>query len=88
MVLLSGSSDDIDRYVTYNYLENVWSIGELSRTAWLDEGIFDNPCNRRFRNSSILYNHETGSDADGVRWTMSLLNPVISILTKVSNLVL
>ena len=34
---------DIDRYVTYNYLENVWSIGELSRTAWLDEGIFDNP---------------------------------------------
>ena len=63
----SGSSDDIDRYITYNYLENVWSIGELSRTAWLDEGIFDNPlATEGSGNSSILYNHETGSDADGV----------------------
>ena len=62
----SGSSDDIDRYVVYNYLENVWSIGELSRTAWLDEGIFDNPlATHGSENSSILYNQEAGSDADG-----------------------
>ena len=62
----SGSSDDIDRYVVYNYLENVWSIGELSRTAWLDEGIFDNPlATHGSENSSILYNQEDGSDADG-----------------------
>src|SRR5210317_862491 len=62
----SGSSDDIDRYVVYNYLENVWSIGELSRTAWLDEGIFDNPlATHGSGNSSILYNQEDGSDADG-----------------------
>ena len=62
----SGSSDDIDRYVVYNYLENVWSIGELSRTAWLDEGIFDNPlATYGSGNSSILYNQENGSDADG-----------------------
>ena len=62
----SGSSDDIDRYVVYNYLENVWSIGELSRTAWLDEGIFDNPlATDGSGNSSILYNQEDGSDADG-----------------------
>jgi len=62
----SGSSDDIDRYVTYNYLENVWSIGELSRTAWLDEGIFNNPlATHGSENSSILYNQEDGSDADG-----------------------
>jgi len=62
----SGSSDDIDRYVVYNYLENVWSIGELSRTAWLDEGIFNNPlATHGSENSSILYNQEDGSDADG-----------------------
>ena len=62
----SGSSNDIDRYVTYNYLENVWSIGELSRTAWLDEGIFNNPlATHGSENSSILYNQEDGSDADG-----------------------
>ena len=63
----SSGSDDIDRYINYNYLENVWSIGQLSRTAWLDEGIFDNPlATEGSSNSSILYNHESGDDADGV----------------------
>ena len=51
----SASSNDIDRYITYNYLENVWSIGELSRTAWLDEGIFENPlATEGSANSSVL----------------------------------
>ena len=62
----SGSSDNVDRYVTYNYLENVWSIGELARTAWLDEGIFDNPlATEGLSSDSVLYDHESGSDADG-----------------------
>ena len=39
----SGSSSENDRYVVYNYLEGAWSIGELSRTAWLDDGIFQKP---------------------------------------------
>ena len=34
----SSSSDEIDRYVIYNYLEQVWSIGttedNFARTAW------------------------------------------------------
>tara|TARA_Y100001951_G_scaffold21429_1_gene16350 strand:+ start:1128 stop:3011 length:1884 start_codon:yes stop_codon:yes gene_type:complete len=62
----SSSSDDIDRYVNYNYLEGVWSIGQLSRTAWLDEGIFANPlATEGSSNSSVLYNHESGDDDDG-----------------------
>ena len=62
----SANSDDIDRYVTYNYLENVWSIGELARTAWLDEGIFDNPmATEKTNGTSYLYDHESGDDADG-----------------------
>jgi len=62
----SSSSDDIDRYVNYNYLEGVWSIGQLSRTAWLDEGIFENPlATEGSSNSSVLYNHESGDDDDG-----------------------
>jgi hypothetical protein len=39
----SSSSDYVDRCVTYNYVENVWSIGTLSRTAWQDYGAYDNP---------------------------------------------
>ena len=62
----SNGSTEIDRYVVYNYLEQVWSIGELSRTAWLDDGIFSKPrATGTDSGSSYLYAHETGNDADG-----------------------
>jgi len=62
----SSSSTTIDKYVTYNYTENVWSIGQLNRTAWLDEGVFNSPM-ATYTTSDVgyLYNHETGNDADG-----------------------
>lgn len=37
------SSDYINRFVTYNYLENVWSVGSMARTAWADIGTFEKP---------------------------------------------
>ena len=63
----SGSSSENDRYVTYNYLEQAWSIGELSRTAWLDDGIFQKP-RATGKDSSVnyLYTHENSDDADGL----------------------
>ena len=56
----------IDRYAIFNYEEQVWSIGQLTRTAWLDEGIFNNPMGT-YSTSDVgyLYNHESGNDADG-----------------------
>jgi len=66
----SGSSNVIDRYVVYNYEENLWTIGSLSRTAWLDEGVFDNP--KAVLSSSdigYVYNHEVGNDNDGLPMT-------------------
>jgi hypothetical protein len=39
----SFTSDYIDRFVTYNYLENVWSVGSMARTAWQDVGTYDRP---------------------------------------------
>jgi len=39
----SFTSDYIDRCVTYNYLENVWSEGSLARTSWQDVGSFPKP---------------------------------------------
>ncbi|HMA78346.1 MAG TPA: hypothetical protein VKP88_04420, partial [Candidatus Paceibacterota bacterium] len=39
----SFTSDFIDRFVTYNYLESVWSIGTMARTAWEDVGSFQRP---------------------------------------------
>ena len=58
----SGSSNDIDRYVIYNYAENVWFYGSLSRTAWLDAGIENYP---RAVSNGYLYKQETGFDDDG-----------------------
>ena len=56
----------IDRYVVFNYDEQVWSIGQLTRTAWIDEGIFNNPMGTySTADVGYLYNHETGKDADG-----------------------
>jgi hypothetical protein len=62
----SGVNTVIDRYVTYNYVENTWSIGELSRTAWLDEGLVSFPrAAGKDSDTAYLYSHETGFDDDG-----------------------
>jgi len=56
----------IDRYAVFNYDEQVWSIGQLTRTAWVDEGIFNNPmATYSTADVGYLYNQETGNDADG-----------------------
>jgi len=58
----SSSSDEIDRYVIYNYVEQVWFYGQLSRTAWLDAGIVNYP---RSVTGGYLYQQEKGFNADG-----------------------
>jgi len=62
----SGSSTEIDRYVVYNYNEQVWTIGQLARFAWLDEGIVEFPrATGKTSSGNYLYAHETGNDDDG-----------------------
>lgn len=55
----SGSSTEIDRYVTYNYRYNYWTYGSLARLCGVDKGVFANPI--RVDSSGYLYDHETGS---------------------------
>jgi len=38
-----NGSEQIDRCVTYNYGENVWTTGSLDRTTWIDANVFSNP---------------------------------------------
>lgn len=63
----SSEAINIDRYVVYNYDENVWSIGQLSRNAWLDEGVFNKPIatHEISTNTNCIFNHEVGNDDDG-----------------------
>ena len=56
----SSSSDNNDRYVVYNYLQNVWYYGTMVRTAWIDRGVEENPI--AAGRDGYLYNHEIGFD--------------------------
>lgn len=58
-----GSNTENSNYVTYNYSEKVWYIGELARTAWCDISLKDYPV--AAGTTAYLYNHELGNDADG-----------------------
>jgi len=54
----SLSSNTVDSYVIYNYLENVWYYGTMGRTAWLDSGLDNYPIAATY--SKNLVWHENG----------------------------
>lgn len=60
----SLNSQENDRYVMYNYNENVWSVGSIVRTAWIDRGIEDYP--RAASTDGYIYFHEYGQDDGSV----------------------
>jgi len=65
----SASSEENNKYVIYNYANQTWYYGTLSRTAWHDKGI------RRFpigAGSQYLFEHENGNDDDGSAMTASI----------------
>jgi hypothetical protein len=55
----SANSNEIDRYVVFNYLENIWYYGQLERTAWIDSGVFNNPVGL---SDGWVYQHESGTN--------------------------
>jgi len=75
----SADSDFIDRNVTYNYVEGTWYTNSLDRTTWLDYGVYQVPYATQYSptvvgdtptvlgatdGSSIIYQHEQGTDND------------------------
>ena len=55
----SASSNTINRYVIYNYQEQVWYYGNLTRTAWFDSQIIKYPLATY---NGYVYKHEDGID--------------------------
>lgn len=55
----SQNSTEIDRYVIYNYAEDIWYYGNLVRTAWVDAS---NSLYPLAVNDGWLYQHENGTD--------------------------
>ena len=56
----SQGSTVVDKYVIYNYAEDIWYYGSLGRTAWLDSGLRDYPLAATYTRN--LVNHEQGVD--------------------------
>ena len=56
----SADSSENNKYVAYNYEDNVWFYGDLPRTAWVDRSIADFPIAASTDNR--LYYHENGFD--------------------------
>jgi hypothetical protein len=61
----SSGSNENDSYVLFNYRENHWSIGSLSRTAGTDAGVFSNPI--MVSPDGFVYEHEVGFDYNGAK---------------------
>jgi len=55
----SGASNECDRYVVYNFVEQTWSIGSLARTSGVDHGAFRHPIWADADDNKI-YEHEVG----------------------------
>jgi len=60
----SLNSNENDRYVVWNYVENWWSVGKLQRTAWSDRDVWPYPIAADA--NGVLYQHEQGWTDSGV----------------------
>ena len=56
----SANSSVIDKYVVYNYAEDIWYYGYMGRTAWLDSGLIPYPIAATYSNNLVY--HEYGLD--------------------------
>jgi hypothetical protein len=56
----SEGSTTIDKYVIYNYAEDLWYYGSMARTAWLDTALLSYPVAATYSNN-VVY-HEFGVD--------------------------
>jgi hypothetical protein len=56
----SKDSTEVNRYVIYNYVDEIWYFGELGRTAWLDSCVCGMPLAATYNYN--LVEHEQGVD--------------------------
>lgn len=72
---LIENNTQIDKYVIYNYLEDIWYYGSMGRTAWLNTGTLQYPIAATYVNNIV--NHEYGLDD----YTSDKAYPIESYIT-------
>jgi hypothetical protein len=63
----SAGSNTVDKYVVYNYLEDIWYYGTMARSAWLDSGLLNYPIAATYINNLVF--HEVGVDDNSTATT-------------------
>jgi len=71
----SQGSTTINRYVIYNYAEDIWYYGSMARTAWLDTALRNYPIAATYVNNLVY--HEFGVD-DGTTGTLAPIEASIT----------
>ena len=72
----SAESAENNRYVIWNYVEQVWYYGTITRTAWIDRGVRTFPI---AAGGSYLFNHESGFDDDSSAMSAFVESSVMDI---------
>jgi hypothetical protein len=62
----SQNSNQVDKYIIYNYLERVWSYGTMNRTAWLDSGLRQFPMAAYPTGNKVLFHEANVDDVSGL----------------------
>lgn len=77
------SSGEITDYVTYNYVENVWTVGTFARAAWIQAQTkahsIASSADAINVETNYLYSHEIGFNADGAAIAPHIESGEISI---------
>ena len=84
----TSDSQQINRCVTYNYAENLWTTSSLARTTYIDTGVYDLPYATEYSKTALptfpiqgvtatygattYYEHETGTDQVNSSGTTSI----------------
>ena len=71
----SQASTTIDKYVIYNYAEDLWYYGSMARSAWLDTALRNYPIAATYSNNLVY--HEYGVD-DNVTGTPAAISTSIT----------
>jgi hypothetical protein len=74
----SADSTQNDRYVVYNYMQDIWYYGTLSRSAWIDADLRENPL-------SCYVQQQLGSATKWATTTKKRLTPAAITATLVSS---
>jgi hypothetical protein len=72
----AGTDTEVGNYVVYNYMQDVWYYGTMSRTAWFDSGLREYPIAATYSNNIV--EHELGVDDNETATTL----PIESFITS------